>query len=66
MHNINLVSMSGVQFQLYQNYFRWMGIVPVRALGPMITLRDLNMEDRFASLKEPKNWSYSLGDLELF
>ncbi|WP_121356715.1 GNAT family N-acetyltransferase [Flavisolibacter nicotianae] len=66
LHNINLVSMSGVQFQLYQNYFRWMGIVPVRALGPMITLRDLNMEDRFASLKESKNWSYSLGDLELF
>lgn len=66
LHKINVVSMSGVQFRLYKNYFRWMGIVPVRALGPMITLRDLNMEDRFASLREPQNWSYSLGDLELF
>jgi hypothetical protein len=43
-----------------------MGIIPVRAMGPSITLRDLNMNEKFQELLEIKNWAYSLGDLELF
>lgn len=65
-NNIDFVSMSGLQYSLYKPYFAWMGMLPVRPLGPSITLKDLNMNEKFPTLLEIKNWSYSLGDLELF
>ncbi|HVG14938.1 MAG TPA: GNAT family N-acetyltransferase [Chitinophagaceae bacterium] len=66
LHNIGIISMSGVQYNLHKSYFKWMGLLPVRSMGPNITLRDLNMEEDFPSLLEVKNWGYSLGDMELF
>lgn len=34
--------------------------------GPVLTVKDLNMGDDFKELQNLNNWSYSLGDLELF
>ncbi|HEU4902466.1 MAG TPA: GNAT family N-acetyltransferase [Flavisolibacter sp.] len=65
-NDINLVTISGEQYKEFERFFQWMGIIPVRALGPVITLRNLNMGDRFPDLLEPRHWSYSLGDMELF
>jgi GNAT superfamily N-acetyltransferase len=66
IHKIDFVSVSGLQCSLYKDCFSWMGFIPVRAMGPSITLRDLNMNGKFPDLLEMKNWAYSLGDLELF
>ena len=65
-NKINLISLSGQQFGLYQKYFSWMGILPVKPLGPSITLKDVNMNERFSQLMQTQNWAYSLGDMELF
>lgn len=65
-HNVDFISVSGLQCSLYKDYFRWMGIIPIREMGPSITLRDLNMKEQFSTLLDIKNWAYSLGDLELF
>ena len=65
-NKIDFISISGLQYSLYKACFKWMGIIPIRAMGPIITLRDLNMNEKFAEILEMKNWSYSLGDLELF
>jgi hypothetical protein len=43
-----------------------MGIIPTQNRGPIVTLRDLNMNAQFPELLEIKNWGYSLGDMELF
>jgi hypothetical protein len=43
-----------------------MGIIPVQHRGPIVTVRDLNMNERFPELLDIKNWGYSLGDMELF
>jgi GNAT superfamily N-acetyltransferase len=66
VNDINLVTISGEQYNAYKRSFQWMGMIPVRALGPVITLRNLNMGGRFPDLLKPANWSYSLGDMELF
>jgi hypothetical protein len=66
INKIDFVSVSGLQCSLYQDCFEWMGFIPVRAMGPSITLRDLNMKNNFQDLLAMKNWAYSLGDLELF
>lgn len=63
---IEMVSFSGQQYQYYKPYFHWMGIIPVKALGPIITLKDLNMNENFPQLLNTNNWNYSLGDMELF
>jgi predicted N-acetyltransferase YhbS len=63
---VEIISFSGQQYQAYRQFFSWMGIVPVKELGPIVTVRDLNMNDRFADLLEINNWCYSLGDMELF
>jgi hypothetical protein len=55
-----------LQYRTFRAYFAWMGWLPVRALGPVITLRDLNMKDTFHHLLNTRNWCYSIGDLELF
>mgnify|MGYP003575011321 CR=1 FL=1 len=65
-HVINLISFSGNQFQQYTPYFAWMGMLPVKPLGPIITLKDINMNERFPELLSVSNWNYSLGDMELF
>lgn len=65
-HQIDFISFSGYQYKAYRRCFRWMGLLPVRQLGPVITLKDLNMQENFKYLLNTKNWCYSIGDLELF
>jgi hypothetical protein len=65
-NDIRFISLSGQQFQRYKPYFGWMGLVPVRSMGPIVTLKDLNMNSNFPELLNVSNWSYSLGDMELF
>ncbi|MDF2189668.1 GNAT family N-acetyltransferase [Paraflavitalea sp. CAU 1676] len=65
-YQIDFISLSGQQFQANKACFNWMGMLPVRRLGPTITLRDLNMKENFQYLLDTKNWCYSTGDLELF
>lgn len=61
-----IISFSGQQYNVFKPYFGWMGLLPVKPLGPIITVRDLNMNDQFNELLKTENWCYSLGDLELF
>jgi GNAT superfamily N-acetyltransferase len=65
-NKIDFISLSGLQYSLFKACFDWMGILPTRYVGPSITLKDLNMNDRFDHLLKINNWNYSLGDLELF
>lgn len=65
-NKIRVVSFSGQQYQSYKSNLNWMGIIPVQNRGPIVTLRDLNMNERFPELLDIKNWGYSLGDMELF
>ena len=65
-NKIDIISVSGLQYALYKACFRWMGIIPIKDMGPSITLRDLNMNEQFPHLLKIDNWNYSLGDLELF
>ena len=65
-NNIRVVSFSGQQYQSYKSALNWMGVIPVQSRGPIVTLRDLNMNERFPDLLDSKNWGYSLGDMELF
>jgi GNAT superfamily N-acetyltransferase len=65
-NKIQIISFSGQQYQSYQSALNWMGIIPVQNRGPIVTLRDLNMNERFPELLNIKNWGYSLGDMELF
>jgi hypothetical protein len=66
LQKVDLISLSGQQYKEHQRLFRWMGWLPVGLRGPLITLRDLNMNDLFPSLLDRSNWGYSLGDMELF
>jgi N-acetylglutamate synthase-like GNAT family acetyltransferase len=65
-HHINIVSLSGQQYRFHQRFFSWMGFIPVKNWGPIITVRDLNMNEHFNGLLQTNNWYYSLGDMELF
>lgn len=65
-NKIDFISVSGLQYSVNKSCFAWMGILPVRSVGPTITLKDLNMNEKFQQLLEINNWNYSLGDLELF
>ena len=65
-NNAQVVSFSGQQYQSYKSHLNWMGILPVQNRGPIVTLRDLNMNEQFPELLDIKNWGYSLGDMELF
>ncbi len=65
-NSINLISFSGRQYHIYKKYFNWMGILPVKNLGPVVTLKDVNMNERFPELMHVQNWAYSIGDMELF
>lgn len=62
-----LVSASGRHYTLAKEVYFSMGILPVVARGPIVTLKNLLMSNNsFNELKEVENWSYSLGDMELF
>jgi GNAT superfamily N-acetyltransferase len=65
-HSIDFISFSGRQFLSYKQFFNWLGLIPVRPLGPLVTLKDLNMQNQFTELLAIENWNYSLGDMELF
>jgi len=42
------------------------GSLPSLKIGPLLTLRDLNLKNDFNKLLKSENWGYSLGDLEVF
>lgn len=65
-NRIDFISLSGQQYREYDRLFNWMGSFPVQHKGPLIVLRDLNMNEVFPSLLKRSNWGYSLGDMELF
>jgi GNAT superfamily N-acetyltransferase len=65
-HGLGIISLSGRQYRAYAPCFSWMGWLPVRKAGPVVTLRDLNMQDKFVTLLDIRNWRYSMGDMELF
>ena len=65
-NKIDFIAISGLQYSNFSNCLRWMGLIPVRAMGPSITLKDLNMYEKFPDVRDINNWNYSLGDLELF
>jgi N-acetylglutamate synthase-like GNAT family acetyltransferase len=62
----DFVTISGNIYREYRAYLGNMGPIPVRSSGPTVTLRDLNVPDIFEQLMNTQNWSYSLGDMELF
>ena len=62
----DMISISGNPYLQFRPYFKWMGILPVKPLGPIVTLRKVNPDLDFVSLMDSHNWKYSLGDLELF
>jgi len=65
-NQIQVISFSGQQYQSYRSALGFMGMIPVQHRGPIVTLRDLNMNEQFPKLLDIKNWGYSLGDMELF
>lgn len=42
------------------------GSLPSLNIGPLLTLKDLNLGDGFDRLLKVDNWGFSLGDLEVF
>jgi GNAT superfamily N-acetyltransferase len=65
-NKIQVISFSGQQYQSHKSALKWMGIIPIQNRGPIVTVRDLNMNEQFPELLDIKNWGYSLGDMELF
>ena len=65
-HKLHFIALSGQQYLTYQSLFGWMGMIPVRPIGPIVTLRNMNMDQQFPQMLETKSWNYSLGDMELF
>ncbi|WP_162051934.1 GNAT family N-acetyltransferase [Pontibacter pamirensis] len=62
-----LVSASGRQYELLRDTFPGMGLLPVVARGPIVTLRNLTLpEAAFKDLQNVNSWGYSIGDMELF
>lgn len=62
----DLLTISGAQLQAYKSFLPSFGPIPIRNAGPSITLRDLTVPGEFDSLMNMDNWTYSMGDLELF
>lgn len=62
---IDFVSMSGNQYLQYQSLLP-LGPLPVKPLGPIVTIRDINVTGETDMLLTNSNWQYSLGDMELF
>lgn len=65
--NSFLTSVSGRQYLLGVNKYLNMGLLPILKKGPIVTLRNVNMNDeQFHELLNVNSWAYSLGDMELF
>ena len=62
----DLLAISGRQWHALRDYLPSFGLIPVRNAGPTVTLRKVTAGDEFDTLMNVSNWSYSLGDLELF
>lgn len=62
----DLLAISGRQWASMRKYLPSFGLFPVRNAGPTVTLRKVTAGDEFNTLMDVSNWSYSLGDLELF
>jgi GNAT superfamily N-acetyltransferase len=65
-HRISFTSMSGNHYLLHRPYFKWLGPIPVRNMGPIVTIKDVNATAIMDSLLDSSNWQYTLGDMELF
>ena len=65
-NKIDFISISGTTYEQYKNLLSWMGPLPVTKSGPIVTLRDLNMGDAFASMTDVSKWDFSVGAMELF
>jgi predicted acetyltransferase len=63
MSSVDYVTLSGCALQ--QNLFRNLFLVKLN-IGPMVTVRDLLMENSLSKLNKFKSWKPSFGDLELF
>jgi GNAT superfamily N-acetyltransferase len=62
----DFLTISGRQLIAYKDHLPGFGFIPIRNAGPSITLRNLTADDEFGTLMDMNNWSYSMGDLELF
>jgi GNAT superfamily N-acetyltransferase len=62
----DLLAISGRQWIAFRKYLPSFGLIPVRNSGPTVTLRKVTAGDEFDTFMNVSNWSYSLGDLELF
>ena len=62
----DLLTISARQLTAYKDHLPSFGLIPVRDAGPSVTLRDLTVTGEFDTLMKMDNWSYSMGDLELF
>lgn len=65
-YKADIISMSGNQFSYHRKYFGWMGLVPVKPFGPIVTIRKVSADTNMELLMDVRNWQFSLGDLELF
>jgi N-acetylglutamate synthase-like GNAT family acetyltransferase len=62
-----LVSASACHYNLAKKMYPAMGILPVLERGPILTLRNLSLDEKdFSSLSKMNNLGFSLGDMELF
>lgn len=65
-HGIDFTSISGNQYQQLGKQMGGLGWLPVKPLGPQVTLRDIQIPTEMPMLMDATNWSYTLGDMELF
>ncbi|TDQ09936.1 GNAT family N-acetyltransferase [Pedobacter metabolipauper] len=64
---VALISVSGNNYKIMQNYYPFFSIFPIVNKGPIVTFRNIQLEsEAFDQLIMPEQWAYSLGDLELF
>lgn len=65
-HKPDMITMSGAHYPHVKKYLGFLGPFPVLRAGPTVTLRDVNAGENFNKFMDYKNWTYSMGDLELF
>ena len=62
----SLMSISAQEFKQHHKYLSYLGFLPALDLGPILTVKNLNMNELFPNLLKIKNWGFTLGDMELF
>lgn len=62
----SLMSISAQEFKQHHQYLSYLGFLPPLDLGPILTVKNLNMNELFPNLLKIKNWGFTLGDMELF